>query len=371
MRRILDRHNVIVCTGSGGVGKTTIAAALGLVAARAGRKVLVLTVDPARRLAAALGLQQGGGVIDVALGSSGTLHAEMIQPDTIFEDYIRRVTADEQKARRILDNKLYQQLATTLSGSQEFTSLLRLSEAVNGGAYDLVVLDTPPTEHAAEFLEAPERLASLFDGRVARWLGSNPDQSGVLGGLVRRGTHAALSILQLLTGKEFIAELTGFFDGVRTIAGDIRESSLAAHQLLTGAGTAFVLVSSLDAAKILEAEDFRSALRDSGYRLAAVIVNRAHPEWFRDNQDEIAAGLQMANADKLVEMHAAMRRYYSRRGRAHAAFSRLQGHKTAVVKIADLDDEPTGLDGLERLGRLLQSSGRRGNVAKPPDASGN
>jgi len=365
MKHILDRHNVIVCTGSGGVGKTTIAAALGLIAARSGRKVLVLTVDPARRLAAALGLQHGGGVIEVPLDARGALHAEMIEPNQIFEDYIRRVAPGAQQAQRILENKLYQQLATTLSGSQEFTSLLRLREAVNGGDYDLVVLDTPPTEHAAEFLEAPERLASLFDGRVARWLSSDPDQSGIISGLVRRGTTAALGILQLLTGKAFIAELTGFFAGVRSIAGDIRESSLDAHRLLTGSGTAFMLVSSLDAAKILEAEDFRAALGDSGYRLAAVIVNRAHPEWFRADQNEIAAGLRKANVPGLEELHAAMRRYYTRLGRAHAEFSRLQGHKTAVVKLAELDDEPTGLDGLARLAQWLTTADRaRNNTAR-------
>ncbi len=134
------------------------------------------------------------------------------------------------------------------------------------------------------------------------------------------------------------------------------QSSLDAHRLLTGTGTAFMLVSSLDAAKILEAEDFRAALGDSGYHLAAVIVNRAHPEWFRADQNEIAAGLRKADVPELEELHAAMLRHYTRLGRAHAEFSRLQGHKTAVVKLAELDDEPTGLDGLDAPGAVANDS---------------
>lgn len=356
MKRIVDQHRILVCTGSGGVGKTTVAAALGVLAAQSGRKVLVLTVDPARRLASALGLNGQHGVIEVPLDAPGSLHAEMIQPTEIFESYIRRVAPSREQAKRILGNGLYKQLSTTLSGSQEFTSLVRLHEAVRCGDYDLVVLDTPPTEHAAEFLEAPERLASLFDGRVARWLGSDAADAGLIGGLVRRGTHAALGILQLLTGKTFIAELTGFFDGVRAIAADIRDSSLQAHQMLTATDTAFILVSSLDAAKILEGEDFRTALGDSGYHLAAVIVNRAFPEWFRSDQHAISNGLSQAGAPGLEALHSKMRRYHARRGRAHSAFSRLRGQKVAVLQLAELDEQPTGLDSLARLSALLATS---------------
>jgi anion-transporting ArsA/GET3 family ATPase len=353
VKRLIAEKRIIVCTGSGGVGKTTLAASIGVIAARAGRRVLVLTVDPARRLAGAMGLAQANGVIEVPVTADGTLHAEMIRPTEIFERYIRRVAPDRDKAEAILGNRLYQELATTLSGSQEFTSLVRLREADSSGEYDLVVLDTPPAEHAAEFLEAPERLASLFDGRVARWLGSDTSGGGLLGGLMRRGTHAALGILQLLTGKAFIAELTGFFDGVRSIAADIRAASLDAHRSLTGPGTAFVLISSLDAAKILEAEDYRQALSDSGYRLGTVIVNRAHPEWFAAASKTTTDALLAAKAPGLAELHSAQSRYFARRGRAHSAFSRLRDHKVEVIKLPELDDEPTGLGGLDRLAAMI------------------
>jgi anion-transporting ArsA/GET3 family ATPase len=354
IERLLTRNRVLVCAGSGGVGKTTIAAALGVIGARRGLRVLVLTIDPARRLATALGLGGTRGAVSVPEQDyPGELWAEMIDPEAIFTDYIRRVAPSETVVRSILENKLYQQLSTTLSGSQEFTSLVRLHDAATSGRYDLVILDTPPAGHAVEFLEAPERLISVFDGRVARWLTGDSTYGGVLGGLLRRGTHAALGTLQLLTGKAFIQELTGFFDGVRSIAGEIGGKSRLAHELLTARTTAFVLISGFDAAKLQEGEEFARSLEQQDYRLRAVIMNRAFPEWYATDDEAVATQLAAAGCPAIADLYREMRRYYAERGRDGHRLRTGRGRQSALLELPELAEDITGLAGLEHLAERL------------------
>ncbi len=162
MRQLIENHRVIVCTGSGGVGKTTLSAALGVLAARMGKRVLVLTIDPARRLATTLGIDQGADEVWVpGQRYAGSLHAGMIDQARIFAAYIRRNATDQATIDGLFNNALYQQLSTTLSGSQEFTSLSKLVDTASSGHYDLVILDTPPVAHAVDFLHAPEKFGAF------------------------------------------------------------------------------------------------------------------------------------------------------------------------------------------------------------------
>ncbi|HVK60219.1 MAG TPA: ArsA family ATPase, partial [Bdellovibrionales bacterium] len=183
---------MLVCVGSGGVGKTTVSSALAMRGAQLGRRVLVLTVDPAKRLATALGLEDAGGVSggerQVPLADvKGSLHAAVIDSKAIFDDFIRTHSKEADVVARIMRNRLYQQMSTTLSGAQEFTALERLLQGSESDRFDLVILDTPPTKHAMDFLSAPERIQSLFQDSVTKWFMA-PDEKpqGFIAGIVGR-----------------------------------------------------------------------------------------------------------------------------------------------------------------------------------------
>ncbi len=354
MDTILNDHSVIVCTGSGGVGKTTLAAALGLRAAHQGLRVLVLTIDPARRLATALGMAKGRGEVQVNVPDiRGQLYAEMIEPAAIFEDFIRRLAPSEEIARNILKNGFYQQLATTLSGSQEFTSLVRLYESVNSEKYDLVILDTPPADHAIDFLHAPGKLTAMFQGKVVRWFAGKPEELSLLTRLVHRSTRTLLNTMELMVGAGFMGELADFFDGLRALVDDIGETSRRAHELLLSSETAFVLMTSFDQAKLQEGEAFCQELKGSGYRLRAVIVNRAYPWWFLGDRGSIGSALQAEASPELVALYREMAAYFDNRCRLYESFEVPDHDPVQVIKIPEMDEDVYGLQALERIGRYI------------------
>jgi anion-transporting ArsA/GET3 family ATPase len=350
MKALLNNHKVIVCAGSGGVGKTTVSAALGLRAAQSGLKVLVLTVDPARRLAAALGIENTHGEVRVEIPDlQGTLYAEMIEPRRIFDDFIRGLAPSAAVAENILGNSFYQQLCTTLSGSQEFTSLVRLYDAAAAGKFDLVILDTPPAEHAIDFLQAPEKLSALFQGRVIRWFAGGQERLPLLTRLMNRSTRALFGTMELIAGSGFMGELRKFFEGLWSLVDDIGAASRRAHELLLSPETAFVLLTSLDQAKLQEAEEFRQELGESGYRLKAVIINRAYPHWFLENRSQTMVAMKAIGSPGLNGLYAEMAAFFDRRRALHGAFQALDGARVQILEIPEMDDD---VHGLEALGRV-------------------
>ncbi len=350
MRSVIENHRVIVCTGSGGVGKTTTSAALGVAAAMMGKRVLVLTIDPARRLATALGIADGADDVRVPRQDyAGELWAGAIDPARIFASYIERHARDRATVERLFANTLYQQVSTTLSGSQEFTSLSRLHDAATSGAYDLVILDTPPAAHAVDFLRAPERLNALFDSAIiSLFMGRTPGL-GLVAAAWKRGVKVYLRALTLLTGSAFMANLSDFFSAIDAIAPQIRETNLRAHRLLLGSSTAFVLVSSFDLAKIQEGEAFQDELARAGYRLRKVIVNRAWPQWTQAGAPARAAvrkSLLARGEPALAGLHAELSDYYAARRSLHTRFA-------DVLTLPEMDDEVVGLPALEQVATLL------------------
>ncbi|MCB0386079.1 MAG: ArsA family ATPase, partial [Bdellovibrionales bacterium] len=281
MAWVFDQYKVIICAGTGGVGKTTLSACLGILAARAGKRTLVLTIDPAKRLADALGIDATSeSEIAVALeNTKGSLSAAMINPASIFDRFIHRSAKKPELAQRILNNSLYRQMSTTLSGSQEFTSLERLQTALDSGQFDLIILDTPPSQHAVDFLYAPQKIYSLFQNAITQWFVQKPGSGGFLQGLFQRGTKTALAALEKVTGSHFIRELSDFFEGVAEIQDEVSGRSIAVHRLLTGPDTAFILITGFDRAKLGATRDFINELRKGGYALNSVIVNRCFPTW--------------------------------------------------------------------------------------------
>lgn len=354
MRALLENHRVIVCTGSGGVGKTTTSAALGVAAAQMGKRVLVLTIDPAQRLATTLGIANSAEDVRVpGQKYRGELWAGTIDPARIFADYIERHARSRDIVDRLFGNSLYQQLSTTLSGSQEFTALSKLHDAATGGAYDLVILDTPPAAHAVDFLHAPDKLNAVFDSSIVSLFMGRTTGLGLAATTWKRGMKLVLGALTFLTGSAFVATFKDFFSAVDAIAPDIRETNLRAQRLLLDPSTAFVLISSFDAAKIQEGEAFHDDLCAAGYHLRKVIVNRAWPQWTpKDEAEQRQAGqsLLAIGEPALAGLHDALSGYYMARRALHTRFA-------DTITVPELNDEVVGLKALEQLARRLMADG--------------
>ncbi len=342
IENILRSHRVLICVGSGGVGKTTTSAGLGVLAARLGLKVLVMTIDPSKRLREALGLTSDSQQDILVPGQNfkGELHAAILNVEAIFTDFIVSSTAHPEMAERLLKNRLYQQLSTTLSGSQEFTSLLQLSKMVSEQKYDLVILDTPPAKHAVDFLEAPAKINALFQESIVRWFMNESDNVGVVRKLISRGTQTVLKALEMITGSVFMAELNDFFLSVKAVQHKIAERTQKVQEILGAPSTGFLLVTGLDIAKIKEAEYLHDYLRERQYRLVATIVNRAFPLWFveesaSDGETPMVAGL-----------HSLWRQYHAERKNTFKAFADKWSAQLPIVQIPELNQDVYGIDGL-------------------------
>lgn len=346
-----------------------MAASLAVRARQLGLRSFVLTVDPARRLATSLGVDLSGVEARQVAGGkgSGTMTAAVIDSKRTFDDFIRRHSTDPELVDRLSKNRLYQQLSTTLAGSQEFTSLERLLQAHESGLYDVVILDTPPTQHALDFLSAPDRIRGLFQDTITRWFMNPEENSGflgqaILGSIIGRGTRVALKSLEVLTGAKFIEELIDFFASMRTIQKTLRDRSEKVQALLRSKETEFVLVTSFDVAKLQEAQHLGEFLRTSGYTLGACILNRAFPERLphvEDDNVELPESLREA-ARRLREFHARVKADHEHRFQILDAFeARMKASGTAVpaiIRVPEYRQDLFGLEDLESLADFLGES---------------
>ena len=284
-RALGERHVLVVC-GSGGVGKTTTSAALALHAARLGRRVLVCTIDPSRRLATSLGLGRLSGrprVIDVSrLGAGvgkGSLHAMVLDVKSTFDDLVARHTPDEAARRRILGNRFYRQVSAAVAGSHEYMAMEKLLELSADARWDLVILDTPPTRHALDFLEAPDRLMDFLDTSVLRWFLKPYFAAGKLTVKVATRTGAvALKMADRLLGLEFLQDLSEFFLAFESMYDGFKERATRVHALLREASSGFVLVAAPAPPALEEALYVHRRLTEKEMPFLAFIVNRVHPE---------------------------------------------------------------------------------------------
>ena len=347
-------NKVIVCAGSGGVGKTTIAAAMAVRASLLGKRVLVLTVDPAKRLATALGLDLQDHHDKKVPLEKGELSAAVIDSKKIFDEFIATHAQGAEIVAKIMKNRLYQQLSTTLAGSQEFTSLERLLQATESGKYDLVVLDTPPTKHAVDFLTAPQRINSLFQEGVTKWfMGPGDKPSGLFARVINKGTRTVLKSLETLTGGQFIEELVDFFSAVRSIQSVLRTRSEDAHKVLLGEKTKFVVVTSFDAAKLMEAKYLQGELARLDYRLAGVVINRAFPVGLPEGLSPDPGSEDHEAQEKLISFFGRFKEYYGNRYRMYDEFARGLDKKVAVVRVPEYQRDVLGLADLEKLAEVI------------------
>lgn len=280
---LLADHRLIICVGSGGVGKTTVAAALGLQAAQRGRRVLVLTIDPARRLANSLGLSRFGNEavavtlpehLDVVEG--GQLSAMMLDPAHTIRDLIVRVSPDEATAERILGNRIFVAIADSIAGSQDYMATEKLYDVVDSGEYDLVVLDTPPVKNAMDFLDSPGRLARFTDQQIMKWFLTPYEKERVFGRLLLGTSALVFKLLGYIFGRDFLDELSEFFQAFRDLYDGFRVRSEAVIDMFRSASTAFLVVCAPTSASVDTARFFLGELRGRGMPCAGVVANQCH-----------------------------------------------------------------------------------------------
>jgi anion-transporting ArsA/GET3 family ATPase len=282
----LAHKRVLICVGPGGVGKTTVSATLALRAAVEGRSSLVLTIDPARRLANSLGLVAMGNqetlVPPTALEALGvrprsTLHAMMLDMKQSWDELITRFAPPEAR-ERILANRFYQSLSTVLAGSQEYIAMEQLWELRHRRDYELIVLDTPPTAHALDFLDAPNRVLDFLDNEAARLLLTPALKAGRLGlSLFNLGGSYVTRTLAKFTGTETLHELSNFMLSISSMNEGFRERARGVRELLEHEQTGFVLVTSPTPERLDEAVHFHTLLKQNRMEVVALVVNRVHP----------------------------------------------------------------------------------------------
>lgn len=281
---------LVIVVGSGGVGKTTLAAALGLRAAAAGHATLVMTFDPSRRLKDALGIGETGGNEEVAVaGTGGRLHASVLDARDTFDRLVERYAADAAARDRILGNPYYHHLAGHLGGILEYMAVERLYEVAAGGRYQRVILDTPPTAQAIDFLEAPQRIVDFLDSgalkiALAPWFatdGSLRPTSGL--GFVGRGLE---QFLDRIVGLRLLRDMSEFFRAFGPLFEGFSRRARETEKLLAAPGSLFVLVAGAGEDRIPDSLFFARKLDEAGYRLGPVVVNRVHPDLSQGQRPE-------------------------------------------------------------------------------------
>lgn len=282
---LLAQSKLVICVGSGGVGKTTTAAALALQAACEGRQVLVITIDPARRLANALGLDAIGNqetaidpmlLAEAGAESTGRLFAMMLDTRTTFDELIARVAPDEGTRERILKNNIYQQISSAISTAQDVMAIEKLFDVYSQGRYDLIVLDTPPMKNALDFLEAPNRMTRFLDDKIIKWFIKAPPSGPLsLGHRLMQSTGAvAYKLLSYIFGNEFLADLNEFFVNFKDMTLGFRIRSEKVAEILRGKTTSFVIVCGPGTTSVEDARHFASQLRERQLKAGGLIVNQ-------------------------------------------------------------------------------------------------
>jgi anion-transporting ArsA/GET3 family ATPase len=363
--RLVDTSAIIVCCGAGGVGKTTTSAALALRAAERGRKVCVLTIDPARRLAQSMGLTELDNtprhVAGVGKDAGGSLDAMMLDMKRTFDEIVL-AHADPQRAEQILANPFYVSLSSSFSGTQEYMAMEKLGQLKATGRWDLIVVDTPPSRSALDFLDAPQRLGRFLDGRMIRMLLA-PAKAGGRGVMkvFTAGFNVFTNVLTKILGGDALKDLSLFVASLETMFGGFRERSEQTYRLLKEPGTAFVVVAVPERDALREAAYFVERLAAERMPLAGLVLNRVHA-----SAADLSAQRALAAAEALdgsgdspltagvLRLHAERMLTATRERRMAERFA--AGHPAVpVVQVAAQASDVHDLDGLRLIGAELVS----------------
>ncbi|WUN32818.1 ArsA family ATPase [Kitasatospora sp. NBC_00315] len=369
--RLIDdpATRIVVCCGSGGVGKTTTAAAIGLRAAERGRKVVVLTIDPARRLAQSMGLTELDNTPRVVKGvnGDGELQAMMLDMKRTFDEVVL-AHAEPERAKAIMDNPFYQSLSAGFAGTQEYMAMEKLGQLRDAGEWDLIVVDTPPSRSALDFLDAPNRLGSFLDGRVIRLL-SAPAKVGGRSAMkfLNVGMGLITGTLGKIFGAQLLTDVQTFVSATDSMFGGFRERADRTYQLLKAPGTAFLVVAAPERDALREAAYFVDRLEADRMPLAGLVLNRVHSsgapqltaeralaaaEALEENGSETASPEAELLAAGLLRLHAERMQIMSRERRTRDRFVSVYPD-VPIVEVAALPGDVHDLDGLRTVGDRL------------------
>ncbi len=359
MADIIQRHRILIIGGSGGVGKTSVSAALGIASARAGFRTLVLTIDPARRLAAALGLDGiGPEAVEVTpqletlgIQGPGELHAMMLDVKSTLDQAVERYASSPERREAILANRLYRNISTRLSGSQEFAAMQRLQEIAESGAYERIILDTPPTTQALDFLTAPERLQAFFDSSLMRIF---IQFGGTAGRGFFRMTDVLFKTLERLTGAHVIRDIGEFFEVAESILEPFSRQARQAQALLRRAETSFVIVTGPYPHQLVDADRFRQKLCEMEIKVSALIVNRWLPPTLAQRPQRQAA----VHSQQLARRMAFWALELEHLAREQTeSIDRLAAHcPQPVLRLAEQEGDVHSMAGLGQLAKQLDAS---------------
>ncbi|NKQ55295.1 ArsA family ATPase [Amycolatopsis sp. K13G38] len=355
---------IVVCCGSGGVGKTTTAAALALRAAERGRQTVVLTIDPARRLAQALGLRELGNhprqVKIEGFDPKGELWAMMLDMRRTFDDMVR-AHAGPERAEQLLANPFYQTISTSFSGTQEYMAMEKLGQLAASGDWDLIVVDTPPSRSALDFLDAPTRLSSALDGRMIRLL-TGPAKAGGWGlrKVVTAGFSMFAKAVSTIIGGQLLADASAFMQAFDSMFGGFRERARKTAELLSSKGTAFLVVAAPEPDALREASYFVERLAGESMPLSGLIANRTHPVLA-----DLSATAALSAAEKVetsaplatavLRLHADRVALAEREKRLLARFTKAHP-EVPIVEVPALPSDVHDMAGLRDIGDRLAKS---------------
>jgi len=372
LARVVADASIVVCTGSGGVGKTTTAAVVALAGARAGRRTVVVTIDPAKRLADALGLEGLTNTPSRIDGDwPGELWALMLDTKGTFDDLVARHATDPGQAERILANRFYRNISGTLSGTQEYMAMEKLYELHEEGDFDLVVVDTPPTRNALDFLDAPQRLTRFLDHRLYR-LVTAPTR-----GLVKAAgvaTRAFLRTVSRVVGGDVVTDAVTFFQAFDGMEEGFRQRAARVLELLTERTTAFVLVTAPRPDVVAEATFFATRLIEGGIDIRALVVNRIHPQFTTLTPAELRRRAEAAQGEtqgeELAGLWSNLADFAAVAGSEahHLEGLAAQVAPAPVIRVPFLASDVHDLDGLAAIGAWLFPGG--GDVPASPAGNG-
>lgn len=354
MDLISDRHPLIICVGSGGVGKTTLAASMAVLSAREGRDTLVMTFDPSLRLKQALGVgdEARHKEVRVALDAPGTLYASLLDARDTFYRLIERYAPDEESRRRVLENRFFQHLSGTLGGILEYMAVERLFEVRAEGKYQQIILDTPPTRQALDFLEAPARIVGFLDSGAIRvalkpWF----DEEGHLRAASKWGAlgRRAERFLDEVVGMDLLRDMAEFFQAFAPLYEGFRQRATDVEAMLRSQQTLFVLVAGAGEEKIPDTLFFARHLDEAGYNLGPIVVNRVHPRFLVEGGQLPSSHLCSPTGWELLTWAGER----DRKGLVELA--KLLPREQPLVDVPLMPDEPTDLASLEALGNVFVS----------------
>ena len=357
---VVRHRSIVICCGSGGVGKTTTSAAIALQAARLGRTACVVTIDPARRLANSLGVDELSNAPTRIEGDwPGELHALMLDPKGTFDDLITRYSDSEEQAEDIRVNRIYRNLTGTLSGTQEYMAMEKLHELVEEGGFDIVVVDTPPSRNALDFLDAPRRLTHFLENRIFQALMA-PTRVGLR--FMGVAANALLRTISKVAGADIVSDAVAFFQAFEGMEEGFRLRAARVRELLLQPGTAFVLVASPRPDSVDEAVHFAAKLAESDMSATALVVNRVQPRFASDEQlaslvpyTELSVPRTGTAAGALADLVDNLAGYTLASDREEATYAGLvaQVAPAPVYRVPLLNTDVHDLDGLGTVADLL------------------